>query len=70
MYLVSVDATDKSKKEEKEEPASSKVIEPDCSAFQMNDGVGHSNSYYIAYVCTTVTELLVSTGLFVWLYSR
>lgn len=34
----------------------------------MNDGIGHSNSYYIAYVCTTVTELLVSTGLFAWLY--
>ena len=57
-------------KDEKDEPASSKVIEPDLSALRMNDGCGKSNSYYVAYVCTTVTELLISTGLFAWLYSR
>ena len=57
-------------KHEKDEPASSKLIEPDLSAFKMIDGIGNSNSYYVAYVCTTVTELLVSTGLFAWLYSR
>merc|ERR1712086_640191 len=56
-------------KKEKDEPASSKLIEPDLSAFKMIDGIGNSNSYYVAYVCTTVTELLVSTGLFAWLYS-
>ena len=62
---------EKDKKEkEKEEPASSIIIEPDDTAFKMNDGVGHSNSYYIAYVCSTITELLVSTGLFAWLYIR
>jgi len=55
-------------KGKKDEETSSKLVKPSVKAYQMVKGIGSSNSYYIAYVCTTVTELILASGLFGWLY--
>jgi len=53
-------------KGKKDEETSSKLVKP--SAFQMVQGIGSSNSYYDAFVFTTVTELILASGLFAWLF--
>ena len=53
------------KKDENDE-----AIDHDKLAYSVSKGYGTSNNYFTSYLIRTIAELIISTGLFVWLIIR
>jgi len=64
------DEDEEDEKDEEDKDENDEAIDHDKLAYSVSKGYGTSNNYFTSYLIRTIAELIISTGLFVWLIIR